>query len=88
MRRSSGPELDTFFPVRPECLADVPKTRFKPRVCKDSLPSDFYDVAIYSVVQCTRNWLVIASASIVKSWTGRSGILCYTLLWLQDYSSN
>lgn len=38
MKRSSDAELNTFFPIRPECQADVPKTRFKPRVCKNSLP--------------------------------------------------
>lgn len=33
MKNSSSEELDTYYPVRPECLADVPKTRFKARVC-------------------------------------------------------
>ncbi|XP_028777055.1 TBC1 domain family member 15 [Neltuma alba] len=27
-------ELDAFYPIRPECIADVPKTRFKPRAGK------------------------------------------------------
>ncbi|XP_055813164.1 rab GTPase-activating protein 22-like isoform X2 [Solanum dulcamara] len=34
MKNSSSEELDTYYPVRPECLADVPKTRFKARVGK------------------------------------------------------
>lgn len=33
MKNSSSEELDSYYPVRPECLADVPKTRFKARVC-------------------------------------------------------
>ncbi|XP_059297830.1 rab GTPase-activating protein 22-like isoform X2 [Lycium ferocissimum] len=31
---SSLEELDSFFPVRPECQADVPDTRFRPRAGK------------------------------------------------------
>ncbi|KAK8717942.1 hypothetical protein V6N13_045192 [Hibiscus sabdariffa] len=27
-------ELETFYPIRPECLGDIPKTRFRPRVGK------------------------------------------------------
>ncbi|XP_016434454.1 uncharacterized protein LOC107760862 isoform X1 [Nicotiana tabacum] len=34
MKNSSSEELDSYYPVRPECLADVPKTRFKARVGK------------------------------------------------------
>ncbi|KAK4366100.1 hypothetical protein RND71_013980 [Anisodus tanguticus] len=34
MMNSSSEELDSYYPVRPECLADVPKTRFKARVGK------------------------------------------------------
>ncbi|XP_060174900.1 rab GTPase-activating protein 22-like isoform X1 [Lycium barbarum] len=33
-RDSSLEELDSFFPVRPECQADVPDTRFRPRAGK------------------------------------------------------
>lgn len=32
MKNSGSGELEAFFPLRPECQADVPKTRFKPRV--------------------------------------------------------
>ncbi|CAI9776675.1 unnamed protein product [Fraxinus pennsylvanica] len=31
-------ELDSYFPIRPECQADVPKTRFKARVGKTLSP--------------------------------------------------
>ncbi|KAJ8552991.1 hypothetical protein K7X08_020384 [Anisodus acutangulus] len=31
---SSVEELDSYFPVRPECQADVPNTRFRPRAGK------------------------------------------------------
>lgn len=34
MRRSTGEDLSKYFPIRPECQADVPKPRFKPRVGK------------------------------------------------------
>ncbi|KAJ8534648.1 hypothetical protein K7X08_016376 [Anisodus acutangulus] len=34
MKNSSSEELDSYYPVRPECLAGVPKTRFKARVGK------------------------------------------------------
>ncbi|XP_060180802.1 rab GTPase-activating protein 22-like isoform X1 [Lycium barbarum] len=34
MKNLSSEELDSYYPVRPECLADVPKTRFKARVGK------------------------------------------------------
>ncbi|CAN4093223.1 unnamed protein product [Withania somnifera] len=34
MKNSYSEELDSYYPVRPECLADVPKTRFKSRVGK------------------------------------------------------
>ncbi|OIT08382.1 PREDICTED: GTPase-activating protein GYP7-like isoform X1 [Nicotiana attenuata] len=34
MKNSSSEELDSYYPVRPECIADVPKTRFKARVGK------------------------------------------------------
>ncbi|KAB2075588.1 hypothetical protein ES319_A07G232500v1 [Gossypium barbadense] len=27
-------ELEAFYPIRPDCLADIPKTRFRPRVGK------------------------------------------------------
>lgn len=42
---SAGEELDSYYPVRPECQADVPKTRFKARVCKNVLirfPNSMY----------------------------------------------
>jgi len=26
-------DMESYFPVRAECQADVPKTRFKPKVC-------------------------------------------------------
>lgn len=32
LRKASTAELDVFYPVRPECQADVPPTRFKLRV--------------------------------------------------------
>jgi len=32
MKRSGTTELNDFYPIRPECKADVPTTRFKPRV--------------------------------------------------------
>jgi len=32
MKRSGTTELNDFYPIRPECKADVPATRFKPRV--------------------------------------------------------
>ncbi|KEH42494.1 putative Rab-GTPase-TBC domain-containing protein [Medicago truncatula] len=31
MKRSGTTELNDFYPIRPECKADVPTTRFKPR---------------------------------------------------------
>ncbi|XP_057428017.1 rab GTPase-activating protein 22-like isoform X2 [Lotus japonicus] len=31
MRSSGTTELNTFYPIRPECQADAPTTRFKPR---------------------------------------------------------
>ncbi|KAE9589916.1 putative Rab-GTPase-TBC domain-containing protein [Lupinus albus] len=34
MMKSGATELDTFYPVRPECQNDVPHTRFKPRAGK------------------------------------------------------
>ncbi|CAN4091572.1 unnamed protein product [Withania somnifera] len=34
MKNSYSEELDTYYPVRPECQADVPKTRFKSKVGK------------------------------------------------------
>lgn len=33
MRKASTAELDVFYPIRPECQVDVPKTRFRLRVC-------------------------------------------------------
>lgn len=35
--KSASEELDAYYPVRPECAADVPKTRFKARVCTNVL---------------------------------------------------
>ena len=32
MKNSSNGEMDSFYAIRPECQADVPKIRFKPRV--------------------------------------------------------
>ncbi|CAI8602804.1 unnamed protein product [Vicia faba] len=34
MKRSGTRELSDFYPIRPECQADVPTTRFKPRYGK------------------------------------------------------
>ncbi|XP_038692864.1 TBC1 domain family member 15-like isoform X2 [Tripterygium wilfordii] len=34
MRKSGADELEAFYPIRPECTADVPKPRFKPRAGK------------------------------------------------------
>ncbi|KAL8101176.1 uncharacterized protein LOC141683477 isoform X1 [Apium graveolens] len=34
MRRYTGEDLSKYFPIRPECQADVPKPRFKPMVGK------------------------------------------------------
>ncbi|KAK2401493.1 hypothetical protein P8452_08192 [Trifolium repens] len=31
MKNSGTTELNDFYPIRPECIADVPATRFKPR---------------------------------------------------------
>lgn len=37
--KNAGTEdLEAFYPVRPECKADIPKTRFRPRVCIFYLP--------------------------------------------------
>ncbi|KAE8686107.1 Ypt/Rab-GAP domain of gyp1p superfamily protein isoform 5 [Hibiscus syriacus] len=33
-RNAGAEELDSFYPIRPECLADIQKTRFRPRVGK------------------------------------------------------
>ncbi|KAL6564078.1 hypothetical protein OROHE_005318 [Orobanche hederae] len=35
---SAAEELDSYYPIRPECQADVPKTRFKARVGKTLSP--------------------------------------------------
>jgi len=32
MKSSGTTELNAFYPIRPECQADVPAPRFKPRV--------------------------------------------------------
>lgn len=32
MKSSGATELNAFYPIKPECVADVPATRFKPRV--------------------------------------------------------
>ena len=32
-RNAGTEELEAFYPIRPECIADIPKTRFRPRVC-------------------------------------------------------
>lgn len=32
MKTSGTTELNSFYPIRPECQNDVPATRFKPRV--------------------------------------------------------
>jgi len=32
MWKSGGEDLQGFYPVRPECQPDVPRTRFKSRV--------------------------------------------------------
>ncbi|KAI4301073.1 hypothetical protein L6164_034389 [Bauhinia variegata] len=34
MKSAGATELDAFYPIRPECQEDVPKTRFKPRAGK------------------------------------------------------
>ncbi|KAK7267422.1 hypothetical protein RIF29_20096 [Crotalaria pallida] len=34
MKSSGATELNSFYPIRPECLNDVPPTRFKPRAGK------------------------------------------------------
>lgn len=31
-RNAGTEELEAFYPIRPECIADVPKIRFRPRV--------------------------------------------------------
>lgn len=31
MKNPASVELESYFPVRPECQEDIPKTRFKPR---------------------------------------------------------
>ncbi|KAE8681759.1 Ypt/Rab-GAP domain of gyp1p superfamily protein isoform 5 [Hibiscus syriacus] len=33
-KKAGTEELETFYPIRPECVADMPKTRFKPRAGK------------------------------------------------------
>ncbi|XVF72037.1 hypothetical protein PTKIN_Ptkin12aG0089200 [Pterospermum kingtungense] len=33
-RNAGTEELEAFYPIKPECIADVPKTRFRPRVGK------------------------------------------------------
>ncbi|KAA3474922.1 TBC1 domain family member 15 isoform X2 [Gossypium australe] len=32
-KKAGTEELEAFYPIRPECVAEIPKTRFKPRVC-------------------------------------------------------
>lgn len=32
MKRTGAEDLGDFYPIRPDCLADTPKPRFKPRV--------------------------------------------------------
>ncbi|XP_020223201.1 TBC1 domain family member 15 isoform X2 [Cajanus cajan] len=34
MKSGGATELNTFYPIKPECVADVPATRFKPRAGK------------------------------------------------------
>ncbi|KAK0581343.1 hypothetical protein LWI29_012601 [Acer saccharum] len=34
LRKSGGEDLDVFYPIRPECQADVPKIRFRARAGK------------------------------------------------------
>ncbi|KAL2323413.1 hypothetical protein Fmac_027792 [Flemingia macrophylla] len=34
MRSGGATELNAFYPIKPECIADVPPTRFKPRAGK------------------------------------------------------
>lgn len=34
MKSSGATELNAFYPIKPECVADVPATRFKPRAGK------------------------------------------------------
>uniref|UniRef100_A0A2P2M8Y9 Uncharacterized protein MANES_12G034300 n=1 Tax=Rhizophora mucronata TaxID=61149 RepID=A0A2P2M8Y9_RHIMU len=38
MRKAGGDEFGDFYPTRPECQADLPKTRFKPRPGKTLSP--------------------------------------------------
>ncbi|KAK8565275.1 hypothetical protein V6N12_058842 [Hibiscus sabdariffa] len=33
-KKAGTEELETFYPIKPDCVADVPKTRFKPRAGK------------------------------------------------------
>ncbi|XVE72902.1 hypothetical protein DITRI_Ditri11bG0075500 [Diplodiscus trichospermus] len=33
-RNAGTEELEAFYPIRPECVADIPKTRFRPRAGK------------------------------------------------------
>ncbi|GMI66428.1 hypothetical protein like AT2G20440 [Hibiscus trionum] len=33
-KKAGTEELETFYPVRPECVPDIPRTRFKPRAGK------------------------------------------------------
>ncbi|XP_039039429.1 TBC1 domain family member 15-like [Hibiscus syriacus] len=33
-KKDGTEELETFYPIRPECVADMPKTRFRPRAGK------------------------------------------------------
>jgi hypothetical protein len=32
MKRTGAEDLGDFYPIRPDCQADTPKPRFKPRV--------------------------------------------------------
>lgn len=44
--KSSSEELDAYYPVRAECAADVPKTRFKARVCSCAV----FDFLLFDVL--------------------------------------
>lgn len=59
MKNSSSEELDSYYPVRPECLADVPKTRFKARVCWKNITFFPFSMLLHYVWFCSLLFLFI-----------------------------
>jgi hypothetical protein len=50
MKKAGTSELDMFYPIRSECHADIPNTRFKLRV--SSLPLPFGHLLISFLSYC------------------------------------